>query len=171
MKHKTSFLLGLIFLLIEKAQQVKISSHSSFCKIYNAIKSCVHCSKKCLWIFGDNITLVFISGSCRVTLVVAFGFLPQNFGTKNGTLLFYECRLSVGDTQRWWGHLNPSCCNQIRLNILHSNGGDTKHLPCTHAYPRARLHRIRQVGEPPCETFTTWYLALFHCWYRLKFNV
>ena len=110
---------------------------------------------------------MFISVPCRVTLVVAFGFLPQNFGTKNGTLLFYECRLSVGDTQRWWGHLNPSCCNQIRLNILHSNGWDTKHLPCTHSCPRARLHRIRQVREPPCETFTTF----FHCWYRLKFNV
>ena len=34
----------------------------------------------------------------RVTLVVAFGFLPQNFGRwrgpMNGTLSFYECRFS-----------------------------------------------------------------------------
>ena len=40
-----------------------------------------------------------IGGSCRVTLVVAFGFLLQNFGRwwspKNGTLSFYEC-MSVG---------------------------------------------------------------------------
>ena len=42
-----------------------------------------------------------IGGSCRVTLVVAFGFLPQNFGRwkgpMNGTLSFYECRLSGGE--------------------------------------------------------------------------
>ena len=35
--------------------------------------------------------------------MVAFGFLPQNFGTwwgsVNGTLSFYECSLSAGDTQ------------------------------------------------------------------------
>ena len=39
----------------------------------------------------------------RVTLVVAFGFLPQNFGRWQGptnvTLLFYECMFSGGDTQ------------------------------------------------------------------------
>ena len=39
----------------------------------------------------------------RITLVVAFGFLPQNFerwqGPTNDTLSFYECRLSGGDTQ------------------------------------------------------------------------
>ena len=62
-----------------------------------------------------------IVDSCRITLVVAFGFLPQTFerwwepmngtlsfymcewwGPMNGTLSFYECRLSNGDTQRWW---------------------------------------------------------------------
>ena len=39
----------------------------------------------------------------RVTLVVAFGFLPQNFGKwwgpTNTTLSFYECRFSGGDPQ------------------------------------------------------------------------
>ena len=43
-----------------------------------------------------------IGGSCSVTLVVAFVFLPQIFGRwwgpVNGTLSFYECRLSGGDT-------------------------------------------------------------------------
>ena len=45
----------------------------------------------------------FIGGSCRVTLVAAFGFLPPNFrrwwGPMNGTLSFCECRLNDGDTQ------------------------------------------------------------------------
>ena len=48
----------------------------------------------------------------RVSLVVTFGFLSQNFGRwrgpANGTLSFYECRFSGGDTMRWWGHSNPT---------------------------------------------------------------
>ena len=56
--------------------------------------------------------------------MVAFSFLAQNFGrwrgTMNSTLSFYECRLSGGDTQKWWGHSNPTCCNQFYLNFLHS---------------------------------------------------
>ena len=61
---------------------------------------------------------------CRATLVVASSFLPQKFGRwwrpTNGALSFYECRLSGGNTQRSWGHSNPTCCNQICLNFLHS---------------------------------------------------
>ena len=34
----------------------------------------------------------------------------------NGTLSFYEYSLSGGDTQT----VNPTCCNQISLNFLHS---------------------------------------------------
>ena len=60
---------------------------------------------------------------CRVTLVVAFGFLVKKYGKRwrhmNGTLSFYECRLSDGDTKRR-GHSNPTWCNQINLNFLHS---------------------------------------------------
>ena len=60
----------------------------------------------------------------RVTLVIAFGFLPQNFGRwwgpMNGPLSFYECRFSGGDTMRWWGHSNPTLCKRICLNFLHS---------------------------------------------------
>ena len=45
-----------------------------------------------------------IAGSSRVTLVVTFGFLSQNFdrwqGPMNGSLSFYEFRLSGGDTQQ-----------------------------------------------------------------------
>ena len=45
----------------------------------------------------------FFGSSCRVTLVVASGSLPQNIGRwqgpTNGTLSFYESRLSGRDTQ------------------------------------------------------------------------
>ena len=43
---------------------------------------------------------VFISGSCRVTLLVVFDFLSQNFGwaVANGTVAGYKCRLSDEDT-------------------------------------------------------------------------
>ena len=64
--------------------------------------------------------------------MIAFAFLPQNFGRwqgrMNGILSFYEHRLSNEGTHRW-----------IRLNVLHS---DTKNLPrdpyapcATHAPP------------------------------------
>ena len=38
----------------------------------------------------------------------------------NGTLSFYECRFSSGDTMRWWAHSNPILCKRICLNFLHS---------------------------------------------------
>ena len=93
-----------------------------------------------------------IGGSCKVTLVVAFDFLSQNFerwwGPMDGPLPFYEYRLSGGDTQRRWQHPNHTCCNQICLNFLHSEeGGMLKHLPCA---PHAWL-----CLDPPCGTFTT----------------
>ena len=55
-----------------------------------------------------------IGGSCRV-LLVAFGFFPQVLGGDGDLpmvlLSFYECRLSGGDTQKWWEQSNPTCCN------------------------------------------------------------
>ena len=48
----------------------------------------------------------------RVTLVVAFGFLPQNFGRWCGgdlqIVIFLENVYSMSgvDNQRWWGHSN-----------------------------------------------------------------
>ena len=73
----------------------------------------------------------------RVTLVAAFGFLPKKIWeggeVVNGTLPFYECRVSGGDIQRWWRHSNPACCNQIHLNLLHSEVVKMlKHLACAH---------------------------------------
>ena len=63
-----------------------------------------------------------------VALMVAFDFWPQNFGRgwgpMNVTLSFYECRLSGGETQRWWGHSNPTYCNQICLTFIAVTGSE-----------------------------------------------
>ena len=57
--------------------------------------------------------------------MVAFGFLPQNFGSLRGpmigTLSFYECRLSSGDTLRCYS--NPTCCNEICFELFALTGG------------------------------------------------
>ena len=49
--------------------------------------------------------------------MVGFGYLPQNFKwwwvPMNGTLSFYECRFSGGDTMKWWGHSNPILCKRV----------------------------------------------------------
>ena len=41
----------------------------------------------------------------------------------NGTLLPHGCRLGGGG-----GYSNPTCCNQVCLNILHSEAGATKNI-------------------------------------------
>ena len=46
----------------------------------------------------------------------------------NGTLSFHECRLSSVDTQRWWGHSNTPCFNQICLKFLHRYARMLTHL-------------------------------------------
>ena len=61
----------------------------------------------------------------RVTLVVVFSFLPQNFarchGLMNTILSLYTCRLSNEYTQRWWRHSNWPA---IKLFALTSDGDD-----------------------------------------------
>ena len=68
---------------------------------------------------GTNVQLFIFGGFYRVTLLVAFGFLTQNFGKwqgpTNGTLSFSTNTSGVvftrgggGDTQAL-----PTCCNQI----------------------------------------------------------
>ena len=52
----------------------------------------------------------------------------------NGTLSFYECRLSGVAIQRLWGHSNPTCRDQIFC-------------------PLSPI-------EPPCETFTIFKLMI-----------
>ena len=76
--------------------------------------------------------------------MVAFGFLPKNFGRwpgpVNGTFSFYECRLSGGgDTQtllllNLFEHFTVRGSEDTKTSILHP------HAPLAH--------------EPPCETFT-----------------
>ena len=39
-------------------------------------------------------------------------------GTFECDLPFCKCRKSSRDTQRWWGHLNPTYCNQSCLNFF-----------------------------------------------------
>ena len=52
----------------------------------------------------------------RVTLVVDWLFLPQNFGpvvgTYEGLLWLCECTLGGGSIFRWWGHLTTICTNR-----------------------------------------------------------
>ena len=89
---------------------------------------------------GAGYFLALICGCCRVTLVVAFGFLPQILrwqGPTNGTLSFYECG--------YHGYSDPTHCNQIRLNVLHSGSGVAK---------RSSL-RPKTWQEPLSETYTT----------------
>ena len=52
----------------------------------------------------------------RVTLVVDWRFLPQNFGpvvgTYEGILPLWECRCGGDCCCKWWGHLTTLCDNQ-----------------------------------------------------------
>ena len=52
----------------------------------------------------------------RVTLVVDWLFLPQNFGpvvgTYEGLLQLCECTLGGGSIFRWWGHLTTISGNR-----------------------------------------------------------
>ena len=54
--------------------------------------------------------------------MVGFGYLLQTFerwwGLMNGTLSFYECRFSGGETMSWWGQ--STLCKGC-LNFLHSH--------------------------------------------------
>ena len=62
-----------------------------------------------LWSFNQELLLV----ARRVSLFVAYSFVPYNFrrwqGPMNAIFSVYECRLSVGHTQRWCGYWSPIC--------------------------------------------------------------
>ena len=99
-----------------------------------------------------NIGLNFVMCECslRVTLVLAFDFLLQNFGRwqgpMNDTLSFYECRFSGGDTMRWWGNSNPTSWKITCLNFLLSQAVGMHKLwvrmlaPCHCLHPDASDH-------------------------------
>ena len=83
-------------------------------------------AKKVVWPHSKGI-LNYKPGICcwwlvRVTLVVGFGFLRQNYGIVMGTCEchFQFCRWDDTSTWRWWKNLNPTCCSQTCLNFLHS---------------------------------------------------
>ena len=86
--------------------------------------------------------LILVAQDCRVTLVVAFGFLPRNFrrqGSTNGTLSLYECRMSGGDTQTL-----TTVINLVRTFALMGNG-DTKKLllhPTMPSQPQTLSHLL-----------------------------
>ena len=58
----------------------------------------------------------------RVTLVVAFGFLPKILGDGGDLqiviLLEKECSFSGADTVRWWGHTQILLGGK-KLNFMH----------------------------------------------------
>ena len=63
----------------------------------------------------------------RVTLVVNWLFLPQNFGpmvgTYEGLLQFCECIWDGGSICRWWRHLTTIGSNR---SFFATGGGDPK---------------------------------------------
>ena len=84
-------------------------------------------------------TMVAISGVSESHLSGCLELFALNFwrwhGPMNSTFLFYEGRLSCGDTHRWLGRRNPTYCYQFCLNFLHlEDGGGTK--ISTHANSR-----------------------------------
>ena len=66
----------------------------------------------------------------RVTLLVAFGFLPKNFASWQGASSFFlenECSLSGVDNHRCSGHSSPTSWKKIEL-YAHSGSEDAKTL-------------------------------------------
>ena len=74
----------------------------------------------------------------RITSVVAFGFLSQNF--ENVILSLYDCSLIGRDTQRWWGHSNLTSSNRKIWTF------------CTHRWQG--MQNISLIFESPGKTFT-----------------
>ena len=73
------------------------------------------------------------NGSCRVTLMVAFSFLPRILG---GDRSYEWCFFILWIQVEWWGHSKPTHCDQIYLNFLHSEAvGMLKHIPSVHSHP------------------------------------
>ena len=92
-----------------------------------------------------------------VTLVVAFGFLPKNFGRLLGAwqwylmilLFFYECSLNVVGSQRRRRHSNPTCCKKLTSCTYRWWGQKTL------GVAPARLALSMGTNEPPGGISTT----------------
>ena len=82
----------------------------------------------------------------RVTLVVAFNFLPQKFGRwqvpMSGTLSFYECRFCRGDTMRWWEHSNTSLSKDFVWTYCTLRQWGCKNFGSEHLHLCANTHAI-----------------------------
>ena len=78
----------------------------------------------------------------RVTLVVDWRFLPQNFGqvvgTYEGFLPFCECTWGGGSIFRWWGHLNTFCLNQTFWPFCTERWWGTKNYIKLHGHEASR---------------------------------
>ena len=71
----------------------------------------------------------------------------------NGILSLCDCRLSCGGSQRWWGHSNPTCCNQTNLNFFALTGGGSQkhlahapvpaHIPCAPSHYLAPSYLVK----------------------------
>ena len=89
---------------------VKILTRTDNGKLTARFSDTVQCKDRQVNIHSDKLEqkiistpyFCFVGGSCGVLLVVACGFLPQNFGkwwgSLNCTLSFYECMLSSWTT-------------------------------------------------------------------------
>ena len=92
------------------------------------------------WTFSVNnwVRQNIVGGSCRVTLVAALAFSPQNFGRwqgpMNGILSVYKRRLSDAATQRQWGHRNLTAVIEFIWAFLHSEvvGTNLLYTPTSH---------------------------------------
>ena len=94
---------------LSKAKPLKSKSKSG--AIYwRARTECSVPTRKQNWAMVCFLIVNLLVALVGVTLVFGFAFLLQNVGRcwrhTNGTLSFYECRLSGGDTQRG-GILKP----------------------------------------------------------------
>ena len=155
--------------MLDKFVQLNFFKHCSwkYCctkEIYQ--KLILACSvKMCLsiswWIHLFSRVKKVIGGSCRVTLVVAFWFLPQHFGrwhrSMNGILPLYECRLSGADTQTL-----PAIIGNIALFALTGSGN-----------AKTSLLHPHTVSDP--STRATWwnfYYLIFgiyaYCWCAVR---
>ena len=67
---------------------------------------------------------------------------------------FYECRFSAGNINSGWRHLNPTCCNQIHLNFLHSKVvGIQNDLSHTLSRPKSHLVKLSLLSFLFCQFF------------------
>ena len=97
----------------------------AFKPIEKTLSSLLPCKNYVKYLVSDIEYLV----ARRVTLVIAFHFLPPNLGQLMAT---YECYFVIEWIQvEWWGHSNPTCCNRMFWTCCTQTVGMLKHLRWT----------------------------------------